>query len=72
MKGGKLSFDLRYELADELLDSPGVLRFLSCREIEERLATAGLHVETLLGGWTGEAFVETSSDEMIFLVRTPA
>jgi hypothetical protein len=29
-------------------------------------------VEMLLGGWTGEAFVETSSDEMIFFVRISA
>jgi SAM-dependent methyltransferase len=69
MHDDRLSFELRYEFPDETLVSPSVLRFLSRREIEERLVASGLRIESVLGSWDAGPFDEASSDEMIFIAR---
>jgi SAM-dependent methyltransferase len=47
MKDDRLTFELRYEFPDEKLVSPSVLRFLSRRDIEERLVASGLQIENI-------------------------
>jgi hypothetical protein len=69
MKRDRLSFELRYEFPDETLVSPSVLRFLSRRDIEERLVASGLQLENLFGNWDAQPFDEDSSHEMIFIAR---
>jgi SAM-dependent methyltransferase len=69
MEADRLSFELRYEFPDETLVSPSVLRFLSRRDIEERLVASGLQIETLFGNWDAQPFDEASSREMIFIGR---
>jgi SAM-dependent methyltransferase len=70
MNRDKMTFDLRYQFPDETLVSKSELRFLSRKEIEERLIATGLFIEKILGDWDNSPFEETISEEMIFLVRT--
>lgn len=72
MEGNRMRFELRYQFQDsacETLTSISELRFFSREEIEAPLKDSGLYVETLLGGWRGEPFDESTSEEMIFKVR---
>jgi SAM-dependent methyltransferase len=69
MKDDRLSFELRYKFPDETLVSPSVLRFLSRRDIEERLVASGLQLENVFGNWDAQPFEEGSSREMIFIAR---
>ena len=72
MEGNRMRFELRYQFQDgacETLSSISELRFFSREEIEAHLKESGLYVETLLGGWRGEPFEESTSEEMIFKVR---
>jgi ubiquinone/menaquinone biosynthesis C-methylase UbiE len=69
MENDRMTFELRYEFPDEILFSASDLRFMSRREIEERLTSSGLRIEKVLGDWNGKPF-ETSSHEMIFRVRS--
>jgi SAM-dependent methyltransferase len=69
MRDDRLSFELRYEFPDETLVSPSVLRFLTRRDIEERLVASGLQVENVFGDWDAQPFDEASSREMIFIAR---
>lgn len=61
-----MTFELQYQFADETLVSHSELRFLSRNAIEERLAASGLHLDKVLGDWSGTPFVQNSSREMIF------
>lgn len=72
MKNDRMTFELHYQLPGEKLVSTSELRFLSHREIEERLAASGLCISKLLGGWDGKPFDEKTSHEMIFLVNAYA
>lgn len=69
IEGDRMTFELRFEFADETLTSESALRFLSRNDVEDRLTAAGLHAETVLGDWHGSPFNERSSHEMIFLAR---
>jgi hypothetical protein len=71
MEDGRMTFDLFYEFTDETFVSTSELRFLSRSEIEERAIASGLRVEKVLGDWQGEGFDESSSPEMIFILRLP-
>lgn len=71
MENGRMTFDLFYEFPDETFVSTSRLRFLSRNEIEERATASGLRVEKVLGDWQGKGFDETSSPEMIFILRPP-
>ncbi len=64
-----MTFEIRYQFPDETLVSSSELRFLSSKEIEERLIASGLCVEKVLGDWDGKSFDESSSHEMIFIAR---
>ena len=68
MDNGLMTFETRYQLPGETLDSRSEIRFLSLYEIEERLAASGLLIKTVLGDWDGNPFDEGFSREMIFLV----
>lgn len=72
MEDNHMRFELRYQFQDgacETFTSISELRFFSREEIEAHLKESGLYVETLLGGWRGEPFDESTSEEMIFKVR---
>lgn len=66
----RMTFEQHYGFSDETLISRSTLRFLTCSGIEERLAKSGFRIDTILGDWDGKPFDETSSDEMIFVVKT--
>jgi hypothetical protein len=70
MGNGRMTFELRYQFPDEVIVSNSELRFLSRAEIEERLAASGLCIEKILGDWDGKPFDETSSHEMICMIRS--
>lgn len=63
-----MTFELRYEFPDETLVSASELRFLTRKQIEERLNSCGLAVDQVLGDWDGSVFGELSP-EMIFFAR---
>lgn len=67
--GDRVTFELRYQLPDETLVSRSELRFLPREGIEERLAAAGLLVETVFGAWNSSPFDPVASHEMIFITR---
>lgn len=67
--GDRVTFELRYQFPDETLVSRSELRFLSRQAIEERLAAAGLLVETVCGDWDSAPFDPVTSHEMIFITR---
>lgn len=67
--GERMSFELKYEFHDETLTSNSELRFSNHKVIEHLLSEAGLHVEKMLGDWSGGLFNESISEEMIFVVR---
>lgn len=67
--GERMSFELKYEFPDETLTSNSELRFSNHKVIEQLLSEAGLRVEKLLGDWSGGAFNEMTSEEMIFVVK---
>jgi SAM-dependent methyltransferase len=69
MQDDRLSFELRCEFPDETLVSPSVLRFLSRRDIQERLDACGLQLENVFGDGDARPFDEDSSHEMIFIAR---
>lgn len=72
MEDNHMRFELRYQFQDgacETFTSISELRFFSREEIEAHLKESGLYVETLLGGWRGEPFYKSTSEEMIFKVR---
>jgi hypothetical protein len=69
MRDDRLSFELRYEFPDETLASPSMLRFLSRRDIGERLVASGLQIENVFGDWDSRPYDEGSSREMIFIAR---
>lgn len=69
MEEDRMTFELRYQFPDETLVSASELRFLSRKEIEERLTASGLCVDKIMGDWDGKQFDERSSKEMIFIVR---
>ena len=69
MKGDRMTFELKYQFSDEKLVSMSELRFLSRKDIEDRLAASGLCVSSLLGDWDGKPFDESDSLEMIFMVK---
>ncbi len=69
MENDLMSFELRYQFADETLVSASQLRFLSRKDIEERLTASDLFVDKVMGDWDGTPFDERSSQEMIFIVR---
>lgn len=66
MENERMTFELEYQFADETLVSHSELRFLSRNAIEERLTASGLHLDKVLGDWSGAPFVQNSSREMIF------
>lgn len=70
MNNGRMNFELRYDFPDETLISASELRFFSRSEIEHALSRCGLAVDSLLGDWDRKPFDESSSPEMIFMVRT--
>lgn len=67
--GERMSFELKYEFPDETLISNSELRFSNHNLIGQLLKDAGLRVEILLGDWSGGAFNEMTSEEMIFVVK---
>jgi hypothetical protein len=67
--GDRVTFEQRYQFPDETLVSFSELRFLPRQALEERLAAAGLRVESLFGDWDASPFDATSSHEMIFVAR---
>ncbi len=69
MENSRMTFELRYQFPDEMLLSSSELRFQSREEIEDKLSASGLRVEKLLGDWDGKLFDETTSEEMIFMVK---
>lgn len=68
MREERLSFEFCFELPDETLVTPSTIRFWSRHAIEGFLEQAGLAVDGLLGGWSGERFDARSSEEMIFSI----
>lgn len=70
MESGRMIFDLFYRFLDEELVSRSELRFWSRQEIEDHLGASGLSVDKVLGDWDGKEFDSSSSDEMIFVVRS--
>jgi len=68
MEHDRMSFELRYQFSDETLVSTSQLRFLSKKDIDERLTASGLCSDKVIGDWDGTPFDE-SSKEMIFIVR---
>jgi SAM-dependent methyltransferase len=69
MENGRMTFELRYQFSDDTLVSASELRFLSQKDIEERLVTSGLRVDKVLGDWDAKPFDEKSSHEMIFFAH---
>ncbi len=69
MKNNKMSFELRYQVRDELLTSESILRFWTLPEIQSHLSAVGLSTAKIIGDWNGKEFDENSSEEMIFFVR---
>ncbi|NCC37311.1 MAG: class I SAM-dependent methyltransferase [Chloroflexia bacterium] len=67
--GDRISFELRYQFPGETLVSQSELRFLPQQALEERLAAAGLFVETVFGNWDATPFDPVTSHEMIFITR---
>ena len=67
--GDRVFFESRFHFPDEYLVSKSELRFLPQQGIEERLAAAGLIVESLFGDWDGTQFDPQISKEMIFVAR---
>ncbi|PZM84316.1 MAG: class I SAM-dependent methyltransferase [Candidatus Melainabacteria bacterium] len=67
--GERMLFELKYEFPDETLTSNSELRFSKLKEIEHLLNEAGLRVGNLLGDWSGGPFNESTSEEMIFVVK---
>ena len=67
--GDRVFFESRFHFPDEYLVSKSELRFLSKQGIEERLAAAGLIVESLFGDWGETLFDPQISKEMIFFAR---
>ena len=67
--GDRVSFESRFHFLDEYLVSKSELRFLPQQGIEERLAVAGLMVESLFGDWDETLFDPQISKEMIFVAR---
>jgi SAM-dependent methyltransferase len=68
MEDDRMSFELRYQFSDETLVSASELRFLSLKDIDERITGSGLRINKVMGDWDGTAFCERSSKEMIFMV----
>jgi len=69
MKNDRMTFELRYQFADETLTSNSELRF-SCREeIEHFLKLSDLYSENVFGDWDRSFFDAKQSLEMIFVVR---
>lgn len=66
----RMTFELRYEFADETLVSKSELRFSSRNDIEERLSASGLRLDKVLGDWVGSRFDEKSSQEIIFFAHS--
>ncbi|MBX9667334.1 MAG: class I SAM-dependent methyltransferase [Candidatus Obscuribacterales bacterium] len=69
MENDRMTFELHYHFPDENLVSTSELRFLTLEGIEERLTASGLRTDKVLGDWDGSSFNETTSPEMIFMVR---
>jgi hypothetical protein len=69
MDGPLMLFEFDYAFPDKVITTKSTIRFNSQREINERLATAGLEAEDVRGGWHGEAFDPNVSKYMIFTVR---
>ncbi|MFV9507775.1 MAG: class I SAM-dependent methyltransferase [Oscillochloridaceae bacterium umkhey_bin13] len=65
----RISFEMRYQFPDETLVSQSELHFLPRQALEERLANAGLLVETVFGNWDATPFDPVTSHEMIFITR---
>ena len=68
--GDRVFFESRFDFPDEFLVSKSELRFLRRQGIEERLAAAGLIVESIFGDWDETPFDPQISKEMIFVART--
>ncbi len=69
LENDRMTFELHYQFPDENLVSTSELRFLTLEGIEERLTASGLGTDKVLGDWDGSSFNETTSPEMIFMVR---
>lgn len=64
--GNIMTFDLTYQFSNETLQSHSVLRFLTAKQITDRLAAQGLKTTRLIGDWDGADFDQYKSKEMIF------
>jgi hypothetical protein len=69
MEDNKLTFELRYQFATELLTSKSTLRFWTEPEIVQKLEKAKLRVEKIIGDWNEDLYKPSESEEMIFFVR---
>ncbi len=65
----RVTFVQRWLWAGETLESFSELRFLTQQAISERLAAAGLRVESCYGDWNRAPFDPVTSHEMIFDAR---
>lgn len=70
MNGDQMTFEISYRFPHETLISTSVLAFHSKDTIEKHLSLCNLRIKTILGGWSGEPFDETTSEEMIFTAQT--
>jgi 2-polyprenyl-3-methyl-5-hydroxy-6-metoxy-1,4-benzoquinol methylase len=66
--GNRIRFDTHYTIDGITRVSHSELLFLSAAEITGRLIRAGLHVNDVLGDWTGGRFAPDHSEEMIFII----
>ena len=69
MENDRITFESQYRFPDETLASASELRFLSRKDIAERLIASGLSIDKVLGDWDGQPFDETVSHEMIFIAH---